>query len=314
MRRIVTVLLLAFGFAFAQNADALLAMVGNKVITFYDLHQFTSYQEAMLAREYKGAELEKQVLELRRQALDMLIDKELVFLDFTDLKAVVPKGFLQERLNSIVATRANGNMQQFEEMLAKEGHTIQEFRELLSKELAVELLVREKIGRGNQVSEEEIAKYYEAHKSKWVLPARYHVAVIQIGKNGRYAGRADEMVQSILTQLKEGSSFEELARKYSDGAAAEKGGDQGWMTSPAPKLLEVLEKLNPGQVAMNPLNLGQSIYLVKLIDKADGGVPKLDDTLKQNIRQYLEKAAEKKRYEAYIRTLYVKYPVRRMDQ
>ena len=314
MRHIATVFLLTLGIALAQNTDALLAVVGKNVITFYDLQQATAYQEAMLAREYKGRELEKQVLELRRQVLNALIDKELVFLEFTELKATVPTAYLQDRMNTIVAARANGNYQQFEEMLAKEGHTIQEFRSRLSKELAVELLIREKVGRGNQVSEEEVQKFYESRKEELKLPTRYHVAVIQIGLHGKYVGKVRETLREIVAQLQEGVSFEDLARKYSEGASAQKGGDQVWMTSPAPKLLEVLSRLKPGQVETVPVELGQSAYLVKLIAKEEGGIPPLTNELKQNLRQFLEKIEEKKRYDAYIRTLYIKYPVRRMDQ
>ena len=314
MRRLIVLLLIAaISFSFAQSMDALLAVVGDTVITFHDLQQATAYQETMLAQKLRGHELETQVMALRRQALDALIDKELIFLEFKELKAKVPQTLLQERLNYIIAKRTNGNVQLFEELLSKEGHTMREFRDRLSKEIAVELLVREKTARGNLIPDSEVEALYEAQKQQMAQPDRYHIAVIQIGDSGKYAGKQKETLDEIIAKLKEGTPFDELAQAYSeDESTASKGGDMGWMTHPAPKLLEALATLKPGQTGTTPVAIGRNAYIIRLIEKENGGIPPLTPELKGKLRQILQQMEEKKRYDAFVKTLYIKYPVRRI--
>ena len=291
----------------------MLAMVGNTVITFYDVQQASANMEAAARKSFNGAELEKQILNVRKQVLDALINKELIYMEFVDMKAQVPQALLQERLNSIVDMRANGNVHKFEEMLMAEGRTMKEFKERLYKEIAVELLVREKTARGNLITDDEIDKFYESKKSEMVMPTRYKIAVIQIGKHGKYAGKTTETVDSIIKQLKDGAPFEELAKKYSEGSNAEKGGELDWMTSPTPKLQAVLNTLQVGQTSSTTVDLGERLYIVKLVDFEKGGIAPLSEEMRRTIRKHLETLEEQRRYEAFVKTLYVKYPVRRMD-
>ena len=269
--------------------------------------------EVAARKSFNGAELEKQILNIRKQVLDALINKELIYMEFVDMKAQVPQALIQERLNSIVDARANGNIQKFEELLMAEGRTMKEFKERLYKEIAVELLVREKTARGNMITDDEIDKFYETKKGEMVVPTRYKIAVIQIGKHGKYAGRTNETVEAVFKQLKEGVPFEDLAKKYSEGSNAQNGGELDWMASPAPKLLAVLNTLQAGQTSSTPVDLGERLYIVKLIDYEKGGFAPLTEDMRRTIRKHLETLEEQRRYEAFVKTLYVKYPVRRMD-
>lgn len=311
---IATLLLLLLTSLHAQvGNDAFLAIVGDKVITLFEVVQNTFMDEQKLRNEYVGRELENKIADLRRRTLDYLIERELCYKEFKALKAQVPTDYLQNRLNEIIEERANGNIALFEEALHKQNMTMKEFKDQLEKDLAIYMLVTDRRTRGNTISDNQVIAYYEKEKDSMATPSSYHLAVIQLRKAGKYAGKLDETVAEIIGQIKDGVPFEELAAKYSEGSNAEKGGDMDWMEKPHPTLLETVNKLQPGQICTKPVELGSSLFLVKLIDLKKGGVPDLTPELLEKLRSKLTKEEEDRRYKELIRELYMKYPVTRMD-
>ncbi|MBR4220059.1 MAG: hypothetical protein IKR81_02820, partial [Victivallales bacterium] len=108
---IAIVLLLLLSCLHAQvGNDAFLAIVGDKVITLFEVVQHTLPEEQKLRNEFVGKELENRIAALRRRTLDYLIECELCYNEFKALKAQVPTDYLQNRLNEIIEERANGNI------------------------------------------------------------------------------------------------------------------------------------------------------------------------------------------------------------
>ena len=311
---IAAALLLLLTCAYAQvGNDAFLAIVGDKVITLFEVVQNTFPEEQKLHQEYIGKELENKIADLRRRTLDNLIERELCYREFRSLKAQVPTDYLQNRLNEIIEERAHGNIALFEVALHKQNMTIKEFKEQLEKDLAIYMLVTDRKTRGNTISDNQVVAYYEKEKESMATPSSYHIAVIQLRKAGKYAGKMDEAFAEIIGKLKDGIAFEELAAKYSEGSNAAKGGDMDWMEKPHPTLLETVKEMQPGQICTKPVELGSSFFLVKLIDLKKGGVPELTPAFLEKLRAKLTKQEEDRRYKELIRELYMKYPVTRMD-
>ena len=310
---VVALLLFALALQAQVGGDAFLAIVGDKVITLYEVMQNTYLEEQRLQKEFMGEELEKRIGELRRNTLDYLIERELCYKEFKALKAQVPSEYLQDRLNEIIEQRANGNIALFEEALNKQHMTMKEFKEHLEKDLAVYMLVSDRKNRGNSISDGQVIALYEKEKEKLSTPSSYHIAVIQLRKGGKYAGKLAETIAEINAKLLEGKPFEELAKEYSEGSNAEKGGDMGWMDKPNPTLLEKVKGMHPGQASQTAVELGSSLFLVKLIEAKQGGVPELTPELMEKLRSRLDKEEQDRRYKELVRELYMKYPVTRMD-
>lgn len=297
----------------AQQEDRVVAVVDQKVFTTLDVRQSIKNELAALEKSLKGKQLEEQSQKLFSMALDALINKELIFLDFKNLKANVPAFIIQERVDAAVAKTAGGDIILFEDNLYKQGMTMTEFREKIYKDIAVELLLRNKVKTGVSIPDSAVTAFYEKHKYDMVRPPRYHLAVIMLKGNGRYAGKLDETFNTIQQELKNGKTFEQLVKQFSEGANAENAGDQGWLDSPHPELKKAVENLDKGQVSPAKCTIGNNLYIVKLVDVVGRGVPKLDDKLKDSIRQKLTQEEEQVRYRQYIKELHMKYAVRRMD-
>jgi parvulin-like peptidyl-prolyl isomerase len=299
--------------AFSQYGDSVLAMVGKKVITSHELALATRAQENALAMQYNGEELQKRIKELRLSVLDTMIEHELCYLEFQELKAKVPTDYLQNRINAIVEERANGSVEKFEELLQAEGTNMKEYKEKLEKDVAVLMLVNEKTKRGNIISDNEINKFYASQEAKFATVPEYRIEVILLRKNGKYADKLQDTVDEIYAKLREGTPFADLAKQYSEGANAENGGDQGWMKQLNETLLAAIKTLQVGQTSQKPVEIGSGLYIVRLADYKKGGIPPLTDELKAQIREILSKAESTRRYKAFIKELYMKHRVRRFD-
>lgn len=296
-----------------EYGDSLLAVVGDKVITAHEIMEMAQAEEMQLRRSYSGQEMLDRLVAVRKKALNAMIERELIYLEFQKLQAKVPTAYLQDRLNQVITNAAGGNLAKFEEQLHAQGMTITEFRDRLHKDIAIELLTRDRISRGNIVTDHDVEQYFEKQKSSMATPARHHLAIIQILKNGRHAGRVDAVCGEIKAQLASGTAFAELAGKYSEGPGADQGGDQGWFTDMNQKLAEVVKAMTVGQTTPEPVEIGSSYYFVHVLAADAGGTPALNDELREQIRRQLEKQEEDRRYAEFIRELYMKYPVRRME-
>ncbi|MFA6931818.1 MAG: SurA N-terminal domain-containing protein [Lentisphaeria bacterium] len=308
---------LVMGFStFAQQGfsygDSILAVVGEKVITAYEVMQASAREEARLPRDLTVQQRTEETVALRRKILTNMIDHELLYLEFQALKAKVPETVLQERMNQAIVSQAGGDRAKFEEYLYREHMTLQEFKDKLAKNLAVDMLLYDRVNRGITLSPPKIQQYYQSRAEEFNQAAKYHLEVILLKKDGRYKDRLVEVVQEIRKKLSAGETFATLAKEYSEGANAENGGDQGWLTNMNEKLLSHVQALRSGEVASEPLDLGSSLYLVRLADflPASQG---LSPEVEEQIRKILTTEEENRRYEKFLRELRLKYSFKRMD-
>ena len=192
--------------------------------------------------------------------------------------------------------------------------TMTELKEKISKDIAIELLKQNRVSKGVIIADADIDDYYNHNKTEFIRPRSFRYSVIQIKKNGgRYSNKIKEVCDAISKKITEGEPFDELAKKYSEGANAENGGDQGWMVRVNEQLLEVIDKMEPGQTWPRPIDLGYNIYFLHVNEIDGGGIPELTPELRKTIKEKLFKLEEKKKYDAFIKELTMKYPVKRMN-
>jgi len=312
----VVALCLALGLAQGKDAvygDAVLAIVGDTVITTYDLHLASRQEEIHALQQVPASEYDKAILQVRDKVLSQLIDRELVFLEFQSLKAQLPPAAVQERLDKIILARAGGDRAKFEELLHESNMTMDEFKEKLFKDVCVDALLHEKTQRGIQFSQPQLREYYDKHPDVFQTEPQYRLEVILLRKAKHTDEEIKQLFQQIRGELEEGAPFPELAKKYSEGANASGGGDQGWKASMNERLLKAIKGLKPGEICPEELDLGNSVYLVRLAEVMPGGKIPFTQETAEKIRTVLTAREESERYDKFIRELRMKYSVRRFD-
>jgi len=126
-------------------------------------------------------------------------------------------------------------------------------------------------GRSNG-SEEELRATFEKYKSRMAAGARTQLEVLVSPK--RYGAdetkAAMDMAKSLFERASKGEDFAQLARDYSEGPNAEKGGyiDRWLMPSDlGPMLAAAVQVKKPGDV-VEPLQQGGRVLLLKIMDPA----------------------------------------------
>ena len=173
-----------------------------------------------------------------RSMLPKYVDDELVVqaleqkipLDKRDLirESLEPK-FL-ELLEKIKKDKGINSDAELTEFLAKDNLTVDALRETYLRHQMVEgylssmIKVPEKMDRG------DLLEYYQAHIGDYTPDEEVRFAEIVI-RFSDHGGRqeADQVMNSVLTQLRSGKDFGEVARAMSDNLSAEKRGDMGWI-------------------------------------------------------------------------------------
>ena len=110
----------------------------------------------------------------------------------------------------------------------------------------------------------------------------YHARHILVDK--------EDEAKAIITQLKKGGKFEEIAKKSSkDPGSGAKGGDLDWANagSYVKEFSDAMVKLNKGQTTDVPVKSQFGYHIIRLDDVRTAQLPKLEE-VKPQITQQLE--------------------------
>jgi peptidyl-prolyl cis-trans isomerase D len=176
------------------------------------------------------------------------------------------------------------------------------------------------IRQNTQITDSQLLAAYKDNIQQYHVPERVHVEHILLMTVGKTDAEVDELkkrAEDILSQLKKGAKFEDLAKKYSEdagspsnpGGSRDKGGDLGWIvrgqtvpefekaafslpvgsisdlvkTQYGFHILKVLEKENDHTRPFEEVK--DSIRAPLLLSEADKQAGNIADKLSQAIRQ-----------------------------
>lgn len=133
--------------------------------------------------------------------------------------------------------------------------------------------------------DEEVARYYEAHRGEFARPER--VRLRQILTEDRKAA------ESALEQIASGADFGEVARRISRDPSAAAGGYQGELSrDDVPQAFaDVIFSLAPGQVSrIVPADYGFHIFQV--VDRPAAGVATLEEARGEILEKLRQRRAD----------------------
>ncbi len=251
MTRLAAVLLCACTLASANT----LVTVNGVAITQNDVD--TELMNATQGR-FNQVPPEKQA-EFRRQVLEQLVAKELVFED------AKKTGVLKS--------------QEFKNEFAK-------IQERIKKDLAIQVWKKQQMDK-IKVSEKELKKYYDENKEEFNEQERVHARHILVEK--------EDEAKSIISKLKglNGKALQEkfvaLAKEFSTGPSGPKGGDLGYFAQGqmVPEFNDKVFSMKVGTVTAKPVQTQFGYHIIYLEDKKDKTTRSFDE-VKPFIEQRLK--------------------------
>jgi peptidyl-prolyl cis-trans isomerase D len=137
-----------------------------------------------------------------------------------------------------------------------------------------------KLQEQQQVSQQDLQKYYDQHRDEFRVPEQANVRQILIktplpGPDGKVDQKgiddARKKAEDVLKQLKAGAKFEDLAKKYSEDPSAKSGGSVGWIKRggfPVPDVDKAAFSLPKGGTS-DVINAGYAFVILRVDDKQD---------------------------------------------
>jgi peptidyl-prolyl cis-trans isomerase C len=155
--------------------------------------------------------------ELKRSFLVQLIDRELIHDEARRQNIEVSDADIDTALQSF---RQDYSGTSFESLLQERGLTLEAWRDELKESLIMEKLLEQAVYSKIDVSEEEVETYFKANRDQFNRPEQVRARQIVVSD--------EAMGQQALAELRQGTPFEDVAKKYSLSPDAQKGGDLGF--------------------------------------------------------------------------------------
>ena len=244
------------------EVDSIVAIAETRTITKLELDN----KKEKIKKTYLMQKLDvPSDKKITKQALDQLITEKLV-LEYASNQGIAVS---PEQLNNVINNIAKSNEISIEKMIEdieSDGTNFSDFREDIKRQLIFDQVKRRIISTNIKISEFEIDNFIELQKER--APTKYnfsHIFIEFIKNNDEVDSEKTNLkLTQVLEKLKK-NSFAEVAKNYSDGPMAEKGGDMGSKTSDEiPDLfLEPLLSMKDGDIS-KPLTGSAGYHLLKL--------------------------------------------------
>jgi peptidyl-prolyl cis-trans isomerase SurA len=197
--------------------DRVVASVNDEALTLSEVQEEGQPVLRKIFQDFVGAERVRRVEEAEQRLVNDLIDRRLLY-QVAKKEGMLPstaevQGALEELKRNNNAT----DDAQFQALLKAEGLTVAQVRRTIGERLAIGRLLARQVRASIILSEEEIAKYYEANRDKFqrTPEAEIYHTLFEVGPNKDEAGaraRADEM----LAKVRAGADFVQAAKQHAD--------------------------------------------------------------------------------------------------
>lgn len=241
----------------ADILDRIVAVVNTEIIALSELEEEVAEVKLQARKRFNGAELDQRLRQIDYMGLNRMIERKL------QLQIAKRRGIKvgdEEVKDAVVRLRRVGetpNENDPREMA------------LIRDQLTAMRLVNQQIRSGLIVSDEEVLRFYQQHRDRFMLPPEVRISQILIALTpGTEMLAVREKAQQVFALLKKGERFEELAARYSDGPEGRRGGNLGYIRpgDMLPQIQKAIERLDKGAMT-EPLASPIGMHIIRVDDR-----------------------------------------------
>jgi peptidyl-prolyl cis-trans isomerase SurA len=235
--------------------DRIVAVVNDDIITQQDVEATMRPYLEKTKEEGFSPEMQRQAIaRLRKDVLDTLIENKLTDQEVKRYKISVSEEEIDQQIAHI--KRANSiTDENIRAMLASRGMSMADYRNDIKGMLQRTKLVNREVTSRVVITKDEIKAYYEKNLAKYGGSRKYHLwnLFAKLPRNASAVERqeAQGRLKAALAEIKQGRSFEDLARSNGAGAGGFQGSDLGLFRAEelTPELREVVKTMPAGAVS-----------------------------------------------------------------
>ncbi|MDD5307640.1 MAG: peptidylprolyl isomerase [Deltaproteobacteria bacterium] len=292
--------------------DRIAAVIGSDIILASEAAlkaapQLTEFEKAGGDTLIGG---DKKRAQLLRDALEKLIDAELVKQQAVEMKITVA-GEEVDRAIENIARENNVDVETLRRAVVTQGMDYLAYRNNLRDEILRFKVLNLRVRGRVKISDAEARQYYNDQVREIRVKGTFEGAhvLVRVPEGARPAevAAARKKAEAILTRVRGGERFEDVARAESDDKATVEGGGSLGLKSPGqlPKVLdrEFLD-MEPGEVA-GPIRTAAGFHVLKLVSREALGVQKFSE-VKDRIMSQLAKDAMARQEQIWLKELRLK--------
>lgn len=247
--------------------DGIIAVVNDDVITQLELEN-----RLQLIKKQLGARTQLPDDDiLRKQVLERVI------MEKVQLQIAKRSGIRMndETINRVIENIAKENklsMDQFRQVLERDGMAFADFRENIKNEMIINELRKRQVNNKVSVSNQEVDNYLANQANIKNHEVEYHLNHILVATpeaaTPDQIQKARRRAEALRERIHNGEDFSSIAIGNSDGPNALKGGDFGWRKAEQMPTFfsQIIETMEEDDVSL-PLRSASGFHIIKLLEK-----------------------------------------------
>ncbi|MGA9449985.1 MAG: peptidylprolyl isomerase, partial [Verrucomicrobiia bacterium] len=236
----------------AELADGVKAIVNDTVITYAQVEEFTAPAEEVLRREYTAQPevFQQKLAEALDNSLELLVERQLILHEFEAKYTKLPDSVVDELVQDRIREQFGDRVTAMKSLQAQ-GMTYEQFREDVREQFIESQLRNMNVSREIVISPYKVETYYLAHQDDFKVEDEIKLRMIVLNKTSDDDTNTPALAREVLSQIREGASFQQMASVYSQGSQRKQGGDWDWVGRSVlrKELADVAFTLKPGQVS-----------------------------------------------------------------
>lgn len=247
----------------------MIAVVNGTIITRGEFDRVRDYELRRAAQS--GQQIpEAQMQKIENSILDSLIVGELLFQESKKKGVQVKPETVNEQL-TVIKKRFPSEVE-FNNALEKNNMTVSKIRADIGRDMAIQQLIDKEVDQKATITDEESSAFYDTNPQFFQQPERIKASHILIkvdeGASEEKKAEARKKIKDIQQKAQQGEDFAALAKTYSEGPSAPKGGDldyfgRGQMVKP---FEDVAFSLKPNETS-DIVETKFGYHLIKVVDK-----------------------------------------------
>lgn len=270
-----------------QPLDRIVAIVNDSVITNNELEAQVILVKETLNKRNMPIPPEKV---LRKQVLQHMIDTELEMQMAKNVGIEVDSHDIDEAIERI-AKQNNVSLEELHKIIAAQGMSWKAYRKSIKKEITVSQLQQKVVG-SILVTDQEVDNFLASNAGSLSskMSESFHLEDILIplpaDPSSQEVQAAQQRAYAVLTRLKNGANFNQIAIEESSGSDALQGGDLGFRQLPElpEAFATAVVNMKPGDLS-DPIRTANGWHIIKLVAVEGGGATGTPD--KEQVKRML---------------------------
>lgn len=286
--------------AFCSNGQVAARVNGEEISQLRLERYFAEYLEDQ-GRAVASIRNPSAYKQLRRAALDALIDKELLWQEAVKRGVLVSDDTVHSQVEQ--TRQAMGGAEVFARRLQDAGFDEAAYIEYTRRDLAAQQMFAE-LTKVDEPDEKQVRAFFEEHRAQMIRPQEIQVRHILIkvpqGADASTVASARLRLEAMRTRITQGEDFASVARNGSEDASASEGGDLGYF--PRGRMLPEFDAaafaLTPGAIS-EPVRTAVGWHLIYLQNRLETA----DVTEEQGLDMVRAYLARQKKVQARLQAL-----------